>query len=235
MKTSLPKHRRGFTLVEILAVVAIIGLLAGIIGPGIMAARRSAQQGVAMQNLKGIAQACVAYYNSNGPITDDASDEDSKATSVVKFAEVLAKKGSFGSAAPWYIESEDNGPAGVIPKMVIMNGSNTMTGVKPTGWAVVVNAKKNKWNRTTYPLLWTRGLTTEGSWNEKTSPWSGEGGHIAFGDGHAAWYAELKSDKNKLIKAEGNDNSTTSSYQEAIGTESSGGGSSPTRYEDSGS
>jgi prepilin-type N-terminal cleavage/methylation domain-containing protein len=230
MKTSLPKHRRGFTLVEILAVVAIIGLLASIIVPSVVGAQRRAKKVLALQNLKSIAQAYIAYGK---PIIGGGEVEEGQANSVAKFAEVLARKGSFETAASWYIDSEDHPPAASIPKSVIEDGANKMEAVKPAAWAVVVNAKKNKWQKTTYPLLWTRGLTADGTWKED-APWSKEGGHIAFGDGHTVWFDEIKSKENKLIKADDNNNSTTSNYQEAIGTETSGGESSPTRYEDTG-
>ena len=52
MKTQLKKIKKGFTLVEIMIVIAIIGLLAAIAIPGIMNARRKATIGDAKNCLR---------------------------------------------------------------------------------------------------------------------------------------------------------------------------------------
>jgi prepilin-type N-terminal cleavage/methylation domain-containing protein len=225
MKTNLPlKHRRGFTLVEILAVVAIIGLLASIIVPSVISSQRKAKQAIAAQNLKGIAQAFVAYGNV---IADGGTVDEGQANSVAKFAEVLARKAKFDRADVWYIEADQRQVSGSkIPTFVIEDGSNKMESARPAAWAVVVNAKRSKLSDPSYPLFWTRGLTADGKWNSETSPWGDEGGHIAFGDAHVKWSANLLKDEDKLIKGDGNDNKRTSSYEDAIGQDAR-------RYEDS--
>ena len=53
MKTT-PKHQAGFTLVEIMIVVAIIGLLAAIAIPNFVKSRAMAQKNACIANLKAI-------------------------------------------------------------------------------------------------------------------------------------------------------------------------------------
>ena len=58
--------RRGLTLVELLAVIAIIGLLMALLVPAVQSARESARAAACRANIRQVAQACLAYENANG-------------------------------------------------------------------------------------------------------------------------------------------------------------------------
>lgn len=57
--------RRGFTLVELLVVVAIVGLLIGILVPTLSAARASAQAAACLANMRTMSAASFAYSNDH--------------------------------------------------------------------------------------------------------------------------------------------------------------------------
>jgi prepilin-type processing-associated H-X9-DG protein len=70
------------------------------------------------------------------------------------------------------------------------------------------------------PLIWTKGLDTAGVWSI-TSPWQGEGGHIAFMDGHVEFFPNLKDSEYKLASGSASGaSSSTSSIADAIKTTS---------------
>lgn len=58
-------RRRGFTLLELLTVIAILGLLMGILVPALSSARQSAKANVCLSKIKGIATAFTIYLNEN--------------------------------------------------------------------------------------------------------------------------------------------------------------------------
>ncbi len=73
MRISPAQHRvrRGFTLVEMLVVITIIGILAGLAIPAVIVARNRAKVGAMVMDIKQLEMACQAYKEKFGEYPPD--------------------------------------------------------------------------------------------------------------------------------------------------------------------
>ncbi len=75
MRMTLPKrNEEGFTLIELMIVVAIIGILAAIAIPQFSNYRKRAANAAAMSDAKNMATAQEVYYTDNNTYASDIAD-----------------------------------------------------------------------------------------------------------------------------------------------------------------
>jgi len=188
--------RSAFTLIELLAVIAIIGILSGMLYPAIGHIMENARRTTAANNLHQISIAANAYMRS-GPTAKTI-----RANSVHDWALLLSQNTGLNDATLYILNedplviSQNKETPGQIAftdsngKMTINSNFATM----PISFAVVSNIAPNAPVSTT-PIAWTRGLQPSGYWAAEDATCPGvygiRGGHIVYLDGHVEYYENL--------------------------------------------
>ncbi len=202
---------RGLTLIEILGVIAIMGLLAAVIIPSIHYVNAKAQKTKAASHLRQLALAYTVCMQGS-----EASGLQSCET-IHDLAAYLAKTANLNDPQLWLLDEDPlrNDKAKTV-KSILGADKKASDAFKtlPLSFTFVVKLPHGLCPSTA-PIAWSRGLKEDGTWDAEKGVWGNSGGLVAFLDGHVEWYDNLKDTDKQLCHHESY--AATSSFKEALG------------------
>jgi prepilin-type N-terminal cleavage/methylation domain-containing protein/prepilin-type processing-associated H-X9-DG protein len=217
-------RKRGFTLVELLVAIAVIGILVAMLIPAVSKVLESARRAKDANCLKQIA---IAYYQY---CMEDINGRNisSDCISALDWALILAK---YLNDPSMYCFSGDSRASKVVKKAII-----TESGSDNEAWDLDKGLEFSVYlisgipvgaPLTSTPIAFTRGIpstkydSSTKSDSEKIAKWpstgvyGSTGGYIAFLDGHVEWFENLgTSAEGKLLTW--NSNALTNNIFKAI-------------------
>ncbi|MDP0499303.1 MAG: type II secretion system protein [Verrucomicrobiota bacterium JB022] len=200
------KRRSGFSLVELVTVIAVIGILIALIVPAVGGIQDGARKTQAANKLRQIAQSYQAYLQQTG------GQKPILASDAYDFAAKLAETAELNVPDVWIVDEDPLvvAASGTRPAVVALPPSGEATTwmpaaefeAYPLSFAVATRLNPAAPAATT-PLAWTRGLATDGTWNAADATahpgvYGEEGGHVVFLDGHVKFYPSLAEDGGQL-------------------------------------
>ncbi len=203
MKKNQPKQ--AFTLIELLTVIAIIGILASILIPTVGRVREAARRTVDANNVRQIGQAALIYANDNRErlpemtLNNLGTTNPAGVTTHKAYAAALAQSGGINDGNVWKSGS-DNAPGTNFQSYTggtILNAAKTavtpeFAALETLSFAVIAGLRTSMPSST--PIAYTAGLQTNGAWhaNPAASVYRAYGGHIVFIGGNTAFYKDTR-------------------------------------------
>ena len=209
MQKTLRKRLGGFSLIELLTVIAIIGILAAIIIPTVGKVRETAQRTVDSNNLREIGKAAAIYATDNRdtlPNPTQANRPIANGTAYLQWFGQLAQYANLNDPNT-FISKIDSAvdQASVAAVLTVLDPGQTTPSLNSsfialgtTSFNVVAGLRLN--DPSTPPVAYTRGLNATGTWNGTATDGTADrgvynetGGHIVFLGGNVQFYASIDS------------------------------------------
>jgi prepilin-type N-terminal cleavage/methylation domain-containing protein len=195
-----------FTLIELLTVIAIIGILAAIVIPTVGTVREKAQRAVDANSVREILKAAQIYAGDNQDRLPDPQNITNATLAAPqpawRWPGILAKNNILTDPT-FYFAKNDQAFSGVYPQFIIQPTAqrnslhNTFTQGRSPSWEFVGGVKMS--DPATTPVVYTRGLQTNGTWSATSGVYRDTGGFIAFLGGNVQFYPNVQTQNSPFF------------------------------------
>ena len=214
-----------FTLIELLTVIAIIGILAAIVIPTVGTVREKAQRAVDQNSVREILKAAQIYAGDNQDRLPDPQPAYIPNTVLNspqlawKWPGILAKNNILTDPT-FYFCKNDPAYNGTPPQFIIQPTAqrnslhSSFTNGRSPSWEFVGGVKMS--DPATTPVIYTRGLQSSGLWSATSGVYKDTGGFIAFLGGNVAFYPNVQTATNNSPFFSNNPSSTSQTKPQDI-------------------